>query len=300
MIPHLPYVIVNTTQTCLGLVVLCLLIRAKQLASYWPLIAMAIWEAPSYFVLLYVRHLGHGRISATAAYKLYFFSFWPAFAVSAICSLLFSYVLFRNAMRPLQGLQKLGNIVFTWVAVISLLTTLSVAAAPAPQGYDPLILALNQLERASALITVSLVAFVAAAIRPMGLSVHSRIFGASIGTLIVAATTAAQSSHMEQHHALYTTYAMVQLSSSCVAQLIWIYYFAKPEPERNFVLLPTTSPFHYWNDIAKRLDQEPGVVAIGGFNPNAFAGAEVEIFRRASAKMPTLDDPREQHLSEHK
>lgn len=285
MVPHLPYFIVNTVQTVMSVAVLILLIRAKELKSYWPLLAMAVWQAPSYFVLLYVRHLGHSHISPQSAYKWYFFSFWPAFSVSAVCSLLFAYVLFRSAMRPLPGLQSLGNIVFTWIAFISLLTTLSVAFAPAPVGSDPLILALSQLERASALVTVSLFAFVVMAIRPMGLSVQSRIFGSSLGTLVVAATSAAQSSYMTEHRALFNPYAMVQLTSSCIAQAIWIYYFAKPEPERKFVLLPTTSPFHHWNEISKRLDQEPGVVAIGGVNPSIFTGAEVEIFRRASAKM---------------
>lgn len=285
MASHLSYFVVNTLQTVLGIVVLALLVRTRELKTYWPLLVMAMWQAPAYFMLLYVRSQGKAHITPVRAYHLYFNSFWPAFALGAVCSLVFTYILFSNAMRPLQGLKSLGNIVFTWVAFISLLTTLSVAFAPAPAGSDPLTLALSQLERASSLVTISLVAFVAMAIRPMGLSAKSRIFGASIGTLIVAGTSAIQSSHMTEHHGLYTAYAMVQLTSSCLAQAIWIYYFAKPEPERKFVLLPTTSPFHYWNEISKRLDQEPGVVAIGGVNPAIFTGAEVEIFRRASTKM---------------
>ncbi len=289
MAQHLQYFLLNGLQTALGVIVLVLLIRARQTATYWPLVAMAMWQAPAFFVLLYVRHLGLGRITPLRAYHLYFNTFWWAFATSAVCSLLFTYVLFRSAMRPLKGLQRLGNIVFGWAAIITLLTSLSVAFAPVTSGADPLILALSQLERASGLMTVSLFTFVVMSIRPMGLSIKSRVFGSSLGTLIVAITNAAQSGYMVQHRGLYNTYALVQLGSSCAAMAIWIYYFAKPEPERNFILLPTTSPFHHWNDIARRLDQEPGMVAIGGFNPNAFAGAEVEVFRRASAKMPNSD-----------
>ena len=300
MVPHLSFFVANTAQTLLGVVVLSLLIRAKAIKTYWPLFGLALWQAPSYFVLLvllYLRHLGMTGMSPQFAYQLYFYSSWPLYAVSAICSLIFSYILFSTAMRPLKGLRRLGDIVFAWVAFISVLTALSVAFAPAPAGYDPVMLSLSQLERASALITISLVAFVAIAIRPMGLSVRSRVFGTSIGTLILAFTNLTESNYLNHSQSLYNGNVMAQMIGSCVVQTIWIYYFAKPEPERNFILLPTTSPFHYWNDIARRLDQEPGMVAIGGFNPNAFAGAEVEVFRRASAKMPQAEDSSEQQPS---
>ncbi len=298
MVPHFQYFLMNTVQTMLGVAALTMLIRARELKTYWPLLTMAMWQAPAYFVLLYVRYEGRAHITPIRAYHLYFNTFWPAAAISTICSLIFPYILFRSAMRPLKGLQSLGNIVFVWVAVISLVTALSVAFAPTSNGQDPLILAVSQLERLSALLIVSLVAFVAMAIRPMGLSVRSRVFGASIGTLIVAASNLTQSGYMSQHRfALYNPYALVQLSSSCVALAIWIFYFAKPEPQRKFILLPTTSPFHHWNRISELLGHEPGYVAIGGVAPEAFAGAEVEVFRRASAKMKELETQRQQGLS---
>lgn len=297
MVPHLthlPHFVMNTLQTFMGLAVFVLLLRTRQLKTYWPLLGMSVWQAPAYFVLLYVRAQGHAHISPMRAYHMYFDVFWPSLAVSLFCSLVFPYVLFRTAMRPLKGLRSLGNIVFGWVALISVLTTLSVAYAPAPTGVDPLVLALSQLERASALITVSLVAFVAMAIRPMGLSVHSRIFGTSIGTLVVAATNAAQASFYkdQQHILFYSTYALLQMCSSCVALAIWVYYFAKPEPQRKFILLPTTSPFHVWNEVAKTLGHEPAVVAIGGVNPDSLSPAEVEVMLRLS---PKKDQLKEQH-----
>jgi hypothetical protein len=71
--------------------------------------------------------------------------------------------------------------------------------------------------------------------------------------------------------------------------VIWIYYFAVPEPQRKFILLPTTSPFHRWNQISELLGHDPGYVAIGGIPPDAFAAAEIEVFHRASAKMNALE-----------
>lgn len=295
MVSHFPHFLMNTIQTLLGVTVLVLLIRARELKSYWPLLTMAIWQAPAFFVLLYVRHQGRAHISPVRAYHFYFSTFWAASATSAICALIFTYVLFRTAMRPLKGLQSLGNIVFSWVAVISVVLALSVALEPHVRSEDQLIEVVSQLERASAIMIVSLFAFVAMAIRPMGLSMRSRVFGTSLGTLIVAATNLAQSTYMTEHRdSIYSTYSMVQLSSSCIAQIIWIYYFAFPEPERRFVLLPTTSPFHHWNRISEILGHEPGFVAIGGVPPDAFAGAEIEMFRRASAKMKEVEMQRDQ------
>lgn len=294
MVPHLPYFAMNTLQTLLGVVVLMCLIRSRELKHYWPLLAMAMWQAPAYFVLMYVRFEGRSHLTRTHAYHLYFITFWFAFAVATVCSLIFPYILFRTAMRPLKGLQQLGNIVFTWVAIISTAIAASVVSAPGAGTADNLILAVSQLERLSGILIVSLVAFVATAIKPLGLSVRSRVFGSSIGTLLVAATTALQATRLAGMKDLYSPYAMVQLTCSCIAQAVWIYYFALPEPQRRFILLPTTSPFHHWNRISEMLGHEPGFVAIGGVAPEAFASAEIEIFRRASANMKALENQRDQ------
>ncbi len=298
MVPHLPYFVMNTLQTLMGIAVVVLLLRAKEWKSYWPLVFMAIWQAPSYFVLLYVRAQGRAHISPVRAYHLYFNSFWPACAVSAVCSIFFPYVLFRNAMRPLKGLQSLGNIVFAWVALVSCVTASSVALSSAVNGEDSSIHAVIQLQRLSAILIVSLVAFVAVAIRPMGLSVRSRVFGASIGTLVVAAVNMLRTNSMLHPQVLYSPIAMIQLTSSCLALAIWIYYFAKTEPERKFILLPTTSPFHAWNQISEVLGQEPGFVAIGGVAPEVFSDAEVAWFRNASAAMKELESPSDAPIAE--
>lgn len=283
---HLWYFVVNWAQTVLGLVTVFLLIWRRELRTYWPLAAMAIWQIPAYVLLSLLRQFGPGHIDVVLAYRLYFYTFYIAFAVNAICSLLLTQSVFRAAMRPLKGLQSLGSIVFTWVGLVATAISFSVAFLPGTTGKDSLIMAVSQLERFSAILTISLVAFVITAIKPLGLTVRSRVFGVTVGTLLIAITNMLQASLlMKNFSTLFDPSATIELIPCCIAQLIWIYYLAAPEPERNFVELPTTSPFHYWNEIARRLDQKPGVVAIGGFNPNAFASAEVEIFRRASAKM---------------
>jgi hypothetical protein len=51
------------------------------------------------------------------------------------------------------------------------------------------------------------------------------------------------------------------------------------------IVLPTTSPFLRWNQISMALGDAPGFVALGPITPDMFAPAELEVMRRASAKM---------------
>jgi hypothetical protein len=288
---HSFILLLNAVEVTLGIIVLFSLIRAREMVIYWPLLIMAMWQSVPYFTLLFLRNFGLGLgIKASTAYIIYFYTFWPMFAVSAIASIVLTYTIFDGAMTPLKGLQSLGKIMYRWAASISIAIAISIAVVPSTGDGNPIIVAVSQLQRASAILILSLVTFVVFAIRPMGLSLRSRVFGASIGTMIVAATNMFQASFLNRRGSMYNIYAVIQLLSGCIAACIWLYYFALPEPKRKFILLPTTSPFHRWNQISELLGHDPGYVAIGGIPPDAFAAAEIEVFHRASAKMNALGD----------
>jgi hypothetical protein len=55
-----------------------------------------------------------------------------------------------------------------------------------------------------------------------------------------------------------------------------------PEPKRQMVLLPTTSPFFLWNRVSEALGDQPGYVAISGFTPDMLAPAEVTALTASS------------------
>ncbi len=290
MSPHTLFIILSSGEIGLGAVTLVLLIRAKEFRTYWPMLAVSMWQVIPFFTLLYLQHLGRSRISSQKAYFIYFHTFWTAFALQAVCQIFLTYTIFDGAMRPLKGLHKLGRIVYFWAACISVFFAANIVISP-DLGRSLLLQALvGQFQRASGIITVSLVVFVCAAIRPMGLSARSRVFGTGVGLLIIALTNTLQANFFFEHRTLYGPYARIEIIMSCVSQMIWIYYFAVPEPKRKFVLLPTTSPFHHWNRVSELLGHEPGYVAIGGVPPESFAMAEIDIFKRASAKMKVLEE----------
>lgn len=273
----------------LGFVVLVMLIRARELKSYWPMLAISTWEVIPFATLLYLQHLGPTRIDKTVAYRIYFYTFWTSFAVETVCAILLTFVLLSVAMAPLKGLKRLGVIVYYWAAAVSCMVALGVSIAP---SIDSGVFAANlvsHLQRSSSIIEVCLVIFMCTAIQPLGMSFRSRVFGVSVGLIVVSVTNLLQANFFMQRRSLYGNYALVQIASNCIANLVWIYYFSVEEPKRKFILLPTTSPFLRWNQIAEMLGHHPGFVAISGVAPEVFTNAEIEIFHRASAMMHELE-----------
>ena len=148
----------------------------------------------------------------------------------------------------------------------------------------------TQLQQTSSILTLCLLLFVCFAIRPMGLSYNSRIFGVSLGLGILATVSLVDSAWLTHSPNMYSTISMINGMAVGLSLLMWSAYFAFPEPKRRIIVLPTTSPFLRWNQISLALGDDPGYVAVGGIPPELFAPAELEVMRRASAKMtPALE-----------
>ncbi len=286
------YNTLSAIEIALSVVALVFLIRAKELKTYWPMLIISNWQTVPFFTFEWLRTLGRvHHIPARIAYNIYFYSFYTCFALEAICAVLMTYLVLREAMRPLQGLQRLGNIVYWWIFVISVFLAVDAAHSSYVMEGQIIFGLVTELQRIGGTLTVSLVVFVCFAIRPMGLSLRSRVFGVSFGLVVTSLVSTLLAPRNFTQHYIYRPYAIVQILTGCIAELIWIWYFSHPEPKRKFVLLSTTSPFHAWNRIAEQFGAEPGYVAIGGIPPDAFAAAEIEVFHRASAKMDSEDEP---------
>jgi len=217
---------------------------------------------------------------------MYFYLYWGSYALEAVLSLLVVYSIFKLSMAPLQGLQSLGMLIFRWVAVISFAVSVGVAIAPQHTGMEFVVGLVSQIQQTSSVLTLCLLLFVCFAIRPMGLSHRSRIFGVSLGLGIMAAVSLVDAAWLSHNQDMQSTINIVNGLAMCGTLGIWAAYFAMPEPKRRLIVLPTTSPFLRWNQISMALGDDPGYVAVGGIAPELFAPAEIEIMKRASAMMP--------------
>lgn len=268
--------------------VLFALIRARAARSFTFLTALlAIRLSSDIACLVLFAFCGRG-IEKHLAYNTYFYVYWVSYAIEAVLNLLIVVSIFRLAMAPLKGLQTLGMLVFKWAGAISVAIALGIAISPHQSGSAFMIAMITQLEQTSSILTLCLLLFVCFAIRPMGLSYRSRIFGVSLGMGIMSAVSLVSAAWNTRAPAMYSNIQIILGVTGCVSLLLWSAYFTFPEPKRRIIMLPTTSPFLRWNQISEVLGDEPGFVAIAGIPPEVFAPAELEVMRRASAKMPTL------------
>jgi hypothetical protein len=267
---------------------LCVLIARKQWSDYSALGCFLAVRMVSNVILSGLHSYSVSHPSHIAAlYHSYFYVYWISFAIESILALIVVYSVFRLAMAPLKGLQTLGMLVFKWAAGISVAVALGSAFAPDMTGTKYLIAAISQLQRTQSILTLCLLLFVCFAIRPMGLSYNSRIFGVSLGLGIMSTNDLVQSAWLTFHPSMGTAYSRINGVVICGILAIWTAYFALPEPKRRLIVLPTTSPFLRWNQISQALGDSPGFVAVGGVPPEMFAPAELEVMRRASMKMVT-------------
>lgn len=272
------------------------MVRSKSARQFSYLTALLCVRFACSAICLPLLYLCGRKLAVQVAYPIYFYVYWISYALEAILSLLVIYSIFKLAMAPLKGLQTLGMLVFRWVAAISVAVAIGVAVTPHISGITFLVAMVTQLQQTSSILTLCLLLFVCFAIRPMGLSHKSRIFGVSLGLGVMATVSLVNAAWLAHSPNMYSSISLVNGLAVGLTLLMWSAYFAFPEPKRRIITLPTTSPFLRWNQISLALGDDPGHVAIGGIPPELFAPAELEIMRRASAKMtPALENPTGMH-----
>jgi hypothetical protein len=266
-------------------IALAMLLRSKAAGKFRYLVALLSVKIASSALCLPLLLFGSRLFGRHSTYQAYFYIYWTSYALEAILSLMVVYSIFKLAMEPLKGLQTLGMLVFRWVAAISIAVAIGVALSPHLSGVKFMVAMVTQLQQTSSILTLCLLLFVCFAIRPMGLSYKSRIFGVSFGLGFLATTDLVRSAWLSHNSNMASMVNVVDGIAICLTLCIWSAYFAFPEEKRRMIVLPTTSPFLRWNQISMALGDEPGYVAVGGVSPELFAPAELEIMRRASAKM---------------
>ncbi len=239
--------------------------------------------------ILFYRSTLH--IPKSAAYSVLFTSDTCIFFLELCFLVLIIYGVFSEAMRPFPGLQRIGQLVFRWVGAVALLVALALSAGPQlfVRGMTLKVFYTElapRFQQGISVLILCLLIFVCFAIRPLGLTFRSHIFGVVLGLGIFSMVEMVQAAWLativgqDLYSAPYTFEAM----GSCVALLVWGTYFALPEPKRRMILLPTTSPFFLWNRISEILGDAPGNVAVAGFTPEMLAPAEVEMLTLAIAQ----------------
>ena len=270
----------------IGAGILVLMARKRLLREFHflaALLAVGCFEdVISIPILFFRKDLG---VSKVLGYEIYFYSHWVISFVEYALLLLVIYSVFRQAMKPLEGLHRAGKIVFRWVAGVSIALSVALALGPHTAGSYTMATLSSQMQQGISVLTLCLLLFVCFSTRYLGLTYRSHIFGVSLGLGIFATVMLVESAWtVAGAPTVYSPVFVFSTLGSCAALLTWGTYFALPQPERKMILLPTTSPFFLWNRISEALGDEPGFVAIAGFKPEMLAPAEMTAFTAGSRR----------------
>ena len=244
--------------------------RFPTLLSY--LVNTAIGGAATVWFFFGIK--GH---PSTLEIRVYLTVFWGVQVVSLILDVLIIYGIFKDAMRPFPGLQRLGQIVFRWIGVVSLLVAIALITGPDLFAHRVSFAAMlfetcGRLQQGISVLILCLMIFVCFAIRPLGLTFRSHIFGVVLGLGILSSVQLVQAAWLATTvGTLYSPVYTFGMVGTIAAVAVWGVYFALPDPKRRMILLPTTSPFFLWNRISEILGDAPGNVAVAGFTPDMLA-----------------------------
>lgn len=263
----------------------------KQFPTLFALVSLTALEIAATIPLMFFRkYTGLDRV---LNYKLFFCIHWSCTGIETLLIIAVVYSVFRSAIAPLPGLHKIGKLVFRWVTVVSALVAVSIAMGPHTAANGDAFLmafanAVGRIQEGVSVLILCLLLFVCFATKPLGLTYRSRIFGVVLGLGVFATVTLIEAAWIATTQAqnMYSPVYGYSTLGACAAFAIWGVYFALPEPERKMILLPTTSPYHFWNRLSEALGDNPGHVALSGVK---LSPVEVTAFRTLKSSSEAIE-----------
>lgn len=196
----------------------------------------------------------------------YYSAYWVATAMADMFKIAVLYEIFCAAFKPFAGLQDLAKVVFKWAAAsIVLVGFLVFVTTPTSQPikFNWLVVGIYDFEKIVRLMECALLMFLFMGSQHLGVSKRSRVFGFALGFGVDAffqllVYSAAANSHVSSLHKLGQLPPIVYF----VSLMIWVAYLVQPEPARESLHIPLTSPLLRWNEVALALGHTGGKVAI--------------------------------------
>src|SRR5271167_672840 len=204
------------------------------------------------------------QISDTSQYDVYFYTYWSFYTLGAIAIFFVIQEIFCHVTEPVPGIRRFGLLAFRWVAIISVI--ISVSSAFPLKGLGAGLMSVGfQVMRCVSILELCLLAFLALFIHSLGRSFRSMAFGIALGFGVQAAMELILSVAATRSSVLDVNINLaLQIVITCVLAG-WMTYFLLPEPEaeREAITLPVSSPLIRWNEIASALGHSTPHVAVG-------------------------------------
>jgi len=199
----------------------------------------------------------------------YYWVYWAGTALLNVGAIAVLYEIFCAAFKPFAGLQDLAKIVFKWAAGCILFIGLVVfvsnpsLSAGAPSHW--LSTSITDFERIVSVMEFALLIFLFVGSQQLGVAMRNQVFGLALGFGFNSVFSLAILIVFSTHKNKIPLWSQWTYWASL---LIWLGYLLKPEPERESLHIPVTSPLLRWNEVALQLGHSGGKVAL--LNPEPF------------------------------
>jgi len=201
----------------------------------------------------------------------YFSVYWVGTALDDLWMIAVLYEIFCSAFKPFVGLQDLARMVFKWAAgsimFIGLMVFMSNPASTGTKSHW-LFTVVFDFERVVRVMECALLMFLFIGSQHLGISKKNRVFGFALGFGFEAFfQLMVYSALLNSHISKLPMYRDLLSSVYFVCLLIWVTYLVLPEPSRESLHIPVTSPLLRWNEVALALGHSGGKVAILNSEP---------------------------------
>ncbi len=141
--------------------------KSKQLRQFACLAAYLAVRFSSDTALLQLVYVNK-HLAPKLGYELYFYIYWSSYAIEAVLGFGVILSIYKLAMAPLQGLQRLGMLMFRWAGGIAVALAITISFGPKVTSTLFIQRAVTQLQQTQSVLTLCMLLFVCLAIRPMG------------------------------------------------------------------------------------------------------------------------------------
>ena len=260
MSSHIPMSVMSVAECALWLM-LALAFWKKGFARRFPAMAAYLGlhaiAAPVLAALLVLSR----QPAKASLFVAYFFGYNAVYFCSAALILFVCLEVFRSALSAFPGLQKIGIVIFRWVALISAIVAFS-SISFHHKGTVLLLDIAGAIMRSVSLLELCLLAFLFLSMNALRIAFHDMALGIALGFGLMLGNDFIVASLINQDTPTMTSPIELLYQSLVLFYLaVWLTYCLLPARAFKPLILPANSAIYRWNEIASALGHHGTKVA---------------------------------------
>jgi hypothetical protein len=201
--------------------------------------------------------------------------FWMVYLAGAVLLFYICIEIFRSALAAYPGLMKFGVVIVRWVAVVSVIVSLT-PALTAHYSLPMLTDIATGFMRAVSVVEICLLAFLCLGMNALRLSCRSLTFGLAVGFGLMSVSDIVKAACVDSAGNMSAPAQIVRGAILLAALAVWIVYCALPGRELKPEASDAAATVARWNEIASALGHNGARVNVQPQHAEGFFLSDVE------------------------